>query len=201
MVLEAVVRHFDRAAPRYGRFRNIWPLKAIRRSEQNALKEFARVHAGDRVLDAGCGDGETLVWLGACGARPVGIDVAFAMTSLCREHGFDVCVQDLEHPGFRASFDWVLCVGTLEFTRRPAVALRNLAACLRPGGRFVLLFPHRGPMGVLYAAYHRTHGIQIRLFSFGEVHAWMSAAGLQPDEQRWKGWLSTVVAATKPKRE
>ncbi len=192
-----VARHFGHVAGGYARLRGTWPLAAIRRRERAALEALATIRAGDWVLDAGCGDGETLAWVEAQGAHAVGIDCSFAMASACRRRGHRVCVQDMDALGIRGRFDWVLCVGALEFTADPARATRNLAGCLRRGGRFVLLFPRRSVWGMLYQAYHRRHGVPVQLFSLDDIRGFLSTAGLRASEPWRQCWLSTVMAATR----
>jgi 2-polyprenyl-3-methyl-5-hydroxy-6-metoxy-1,4-benzoquinol methylase len=158
------------------------------------VQTIARVEPGASVLDAGCGDGEMLAWLAAVGARAVGIDGARSMASRCHRRGFRVCVQDMQHLGFRGGFDWVFCIGSLEFVPDPQTALQSFVHCLRPGGRLALLFPNRNWLGVLYAAYHRKHGVRIHLFSQERMTALLGAAGLAAS-----GWqpcaLSTACVA------
>jgi len=194
MANTAAVRHFERAAAGYTDRRARWPLGVLRGQEQRALRSLVRIDAGAWVLDAGCGDGETLAWLAECGAHGVGVDLAWPMTLRCRGRGFLVCVQDIETIAFAPRFDWVLCVGSLEFVTEPARALAAMAACLRPGGRLALLFPRRGCIGALYAAYHRTHAVRARLFSAREVVTMCAAAGLEPEA--WQhGTLSSLCVA------
>lgn len=193
----AVARHFDRAAAHYTRLRDAWPLGTLRRREQQALRLLLEVNAGDRVLDAGCGDGQTLAWLSSIGARALGIDISVDMARACHARRLDVCVQDIGRLGIRPVFDHVLCIGSLEFASDSAEAVRNLAGCLRPGGQLALLFPRRCRAGSLYAAYHRTHGISLRLFSCHEIQELLADSGLEPQSQRWEGWLSTLVTARK----
>lgn len=191
----SVRRHFDRSATGYKSFRGTWPLNVLRQEEQEALRGVVGLRPGDRVLDAGCGDGETLAWLAACGADAVGIDLSPRMAAECRRRGFTVCVQDMERPAFRPCFDWVLCVGALEFVEDPRRTVASLAACLKPGGGFALLFPRRGWLGSLYSLYHRAHGVRISLFSHGEMDAVLAAAGLCRQGAWRDGWLSSVVQA------
>lgn len=195
MASPQVVRHFSQAARDYGRFRAAWPLGSLRRQEQSLLRQAVHIRPADRLLDAGCGDGETMLWLAASGARPVGVDLTFQMAAHCHRRGLTVCVQDIEHLGMRAIFDWVLCIGSLEFANDPARAIASLAACLAPRGRFVLLFPRRGWAGFLYAAYHRTHGVRVHLFSRTEIGQMLAAAGLQRCDAFRNGWLSSLVVA------
>lgn len=173
----AARRHFAGVAAQYADLRARWPLGAVRAAEQRALHALVDVQPGERVLDAGCGDGATLAWLRARGARPVGVDAVWAMADRARHSGAPTVVQDMEALGLRAPFDWVLCVGALEFTADPRRAIAELAACVRSGGRLALLVPRRTALGRLYAAYHRRNGLRIHLFSHADVAAHLAAAG------------------------
>jgi SAM-dependent methyltransferase len=194
MVDPEVARHFSRAAAGYSRLRGSGPLSRMRSREQAAVQELADVRPGATVLDAGCGDGATLEWLRARGARALGIDLTWPMARLCASRGFPVAVQDLEAIGLRPVFDWVLCVGALEFVPNPARALKNLGACLTPSGTLVLLYPRKGPLGTLYALYHRTHGARIHLFSADEITALLAGAGFAPPITRRDCALSSVCS-------
>lgn len=195
MAVRGAARHFERAAAGYARFRNVGPLGLLRREEQRALKELADVQPGDRVLDAGCGDGETMTWLRSRGALPFGVDLTLSMATACRQRGFLVSVQDMEQLGVRPAFDWALCIGSLEFTVQPGKALAELCASLRAEGRLVLLFPRRTWLGRLYALYHRAHGVSIKLFTHADISAHFRAAGLTEPSQWSDCALSTVCVA------
>jgi len=196
MVDPAVARHFSDAASRYSRLRGGGPLSWVRRQEQAAVQDLAEVEPEATVLDAGCGDGATLDWLRARGARAVGIDLTWSMARVCAARGFTVAVQDMEELGLRPVFDWVLCVGALEFAPNPARAIKSLAACLAPAGTLLLLFPRRGALGTLYSLYHRTHGARIHLFSVNEIKAMFSDAGLDPP-LRYRDCLMSSVCTTR----
>jgi 2-polyprenyl-3-methyl-5-hydroxy-6-metoxy-1,4-benzoquinol methylase len=195
MVDPAVARHFSRSAAGYTRLRGVGPMHRMRQREQTAVQELATVEAGVRVLDAGCGDGATLDWLRTRGAVPVGIDLTWPMARVCIERGFAVAVQDLENIGLQPVFDWVLCIGALEFVPDPARAIKNLSACLAPNGTLVLLYPRKGPLGVLYAIYHRTHGARIHLFNLEDITELLTGAGLSPPLDRRDCALSSVCTA------
>lgn len=195
MAARGVARHFGRVASDYARWRHTWPLGALRRQEEAALQALVQIRPGDRVLDVGCGGGDTLAWLAAQGARAVGVDLVWAMARACRDRGLAVCVQDMEHLAVRPGFDWVLCIGALEFVSDPGHVIRGLAACLRQRGRLALLVPRRTMLGRFYALYHRAHGVRIRLFSHAEVGSMLAAAGLRLHD-RWRdGTLSSVGVA------
>ena len=172
----------------------------MRSREQAAVQELADISPGSLVLDAGCGDGATLEWLRLRGALAVGIDLTLPMARLSAARGFPAAVQDLENLGLRPVFDRVLCIGVLEFVRNPSRAIRNLGACLAPAGKLVLLYPRKGPLGVLYALYHRTHGVRINLFDTNELVELLAGAGLAPPTEHRDCTLSSVCASTSPAR-
>ncbi|MBI4518887.1 MAG: class I SAM-dependent methyltransferase [Deltaproteobacteria bacterium] len=189
-----VVRHFERVAPGYGRLRARWPLGALQQQERLALQRLVHIEPGALVLDVGCGDGTTLAWVTACGGRGVGVDMSRSMALRCQRRGFVTCVQDMERLGFKPRFDWVLCIGVIEFAESPERSIRSLGDCVQPSGRLALLFPRRHWLGVLYAGYHRTHGVRIHLFRRNEVTALLSAAGFETSA--WQdGSLSTLCVA------
>jgi len=194
MVDPAVARHFAHAATRYSRLRGSGPLGWVRSREQTAVQELADVGPGMTVLDAGCGDGTTLEWLGKRGAHAVGIDLTWPMARICASRGLSVAVQDIEELGLEPVFEWVLCIGSLEFVPNPERALKSLAGCLSPTGILVLLYPRKGPLGFLYALYHRTHGTNIHLFNTDDITTLFTGAGLEPPRSRRDCLLSSVCS-------
>ena len=195
----AARRHFEAAAAGYTRLRGRGINGWMRRQEQRAVAELARLEVGARVLDAGCGDGEILAWATSCGARAFGFDLAAPMALQCRARGLNVCVQDMEEVGFRTAFDWVLCIGSLEFTGAPARAMEELSRSLRRSGRLVLLYPRRSVLARVYARYHRRHGVPIRLFDRAQITELTRGAGLEP--RAWRDCLLSSVCMAEKVRE
>lgn len=185
-----VARHYDAVAHHYGALRSRGAAGAIRRAEQRAVLGLARVRPGDRVLDVGCGDGAIMTRLRGRGAQVFGVDASLGMAAACRRAGHPVAVQEMETLGLCGPFDWLLCIGALEFTALPHAVLSGFADLLGPGGRLVLLVPSRSPGGWLLSRYHRRHGITIRCFARREVANLLAAAGLGPPQQ----WHSTLLA-------
>jgi hypothetical protein len=97
MAVEAAVRHFERASVGYAGFRNAAALGWMRRREQEAFRSLAALRPVDLVLDAGCGDGETLCWIAARGAQGVGVDAAFGLAG-ARLGGLAVRLAGLRAP-------------------------------------------------------------------------------------------------------
>jgi 2-polyprenyl-3-methyl-5-hydroxy-6-metoxy-1,4-benzoquinol methylase len=188
----AAARHFAAAADRYGQLRNTGILGRIRRQEQRAVRELAPIGNGETVLDAGCGDGDTMRWIEGQGAVAVGIDLSLPMARASAAHGLRVAVQDMEAVGIRPAFDWVLCIGSLEFVADPGVALGNLASCLVPRGRMVLLYPRKGVLGSLYRLYHRSHDTPIHTLTSRSIESLLVAAGFAPPSAERRCLLANV---------
>lgn len=101
---------------------------------------------GVRVLDAGCGRGETILACARAGAGVAGIDYSEAAVELTREAlaGFpdaDVRVGDITAlPWLDATFDRVQFSDVIEHLdpEQTVPALRELRRVLRPGGYLVV---------------------------------------------------------------
>jgi SAM-dependent methyltransferase len=104
------------------------------------LKERAGSVSGLRVLDIGCGTGETcMIWLDG-GAEVTGVDVSAPMLALASERteGRATLVQaDASVWLGDAPFDLVVSQFGLMFFANPDVAFATIAANVRPGGRLL----------------------------------------------------------------
>jgi SAM-dependent methyltransferase len=103
---------------------------------------------GDRVLDIGCGFGDTTLRLaGLVGdGEVVGVDVSEPFLELAREEAAeagvgnveyrlgDVQIADLDGP-----FDYVFSRMGVMFFANPVQALRNVRAAMRPGARLCVV--------------------------------------------------------------
>ncbi|MFI9489727.1 class I SAM-dependent methyltransferase [Promicromonospora sp. NPDC052451] len=101
------------------------------------LLRAARIGAGSRVLDVGCGSGELLEHLQDQGAQAHGVDPARRMVELARARavGADVRRGDFEHLPFEGGrLDAVLAVNAFQFAAEPDDALAEAARVLVPGG-------------------------------------------------------------------
>jgi len=110
--------------------------------------EHARIQPGERVLDVGCGIGETTLEIarrvGPRG-RALGIDVSEPMLAYARENS-----DNLAHLSFEAvdaqtarleadSFDVLFSRFGIMFFADPEAAFTNLAHALRPGARLAFV--------------------------------------------------------------
>lgn len=118
---------------------------AMAEPELRAAMADLHLKPGMRVLDAGCGTGESLGWLAAAvapGGLAVGADLASSHLGAARAGlpADAVLLQAdlLKTPLARASFDVVWSVNTVHHLADPAAGARALAALLRTGGRLAL---------------------------------------------------------------
>jgi ubiquinone/menaquinone biosynthesis C-methylase UbiE len=131
---------------RFVRFRDIVTTGLAQHGER-AL-ELVPPQPGQRVLDIGCGFGDTtqrIAGLVAPGGEAVGVDAAARFIDTARaeaeEEGVEnarFLVADVQATTFDDRFDLAFSrMGTMFFTS-PVAALRNVRAALVPGGRLAM---------------------------------------------------------------
>jgi SAM-dependent methyltransferase len=109
----------------------------------------AGIAAGERVLDIGCGTGETTrAAARAAGAgSALGVDLSARMLEVARKlaeregvaNAIFLQADAQVHPFTPQQFDVAISRTGAMFFGDPVAAWRNIAAALRPGGRLVLL--------------------------------------------------------------
>jgi SAM-dependent methyltransferase len=117
------------------------PLELITTPPAAQLVRYARVKAGDGVLDVGCGTGVVAVTAARLGARVTGLDLTPELLERARENAalanvsIDFHEGDVEKLPFDDSeFDVVLSQYGHMFAPRPDVAIAEMLRVLRPGG-------------------------------------------------------------------
>jgi SAM-dependent methyltransferase len=100
---------------------------------------------GDRVVDLGCGFGDTTQRLAALvgeGGEALGIDVSEPFIEAAREEAGEAgvtnvrfAVGDVQVTEFAESFDYAFSRMGIMFFANPVQALRNVCRALTPGGR------------------------------------------------------------------
>ena len=108
---------------------------------RDSSSRYARVRAGDGVLDVACGTGVVAVTAARLGARVTGLDLTPELLERARENAalakvaIDFHEGDVEKLPFDDSeFDVVLSQYGHMFAPRPDVAIAEMLRVLRPGG-------------------------------------------------------------------
>jgi len=131
-------------------------LKHLRERWWNAeftefLRETLVPHAGDRILDVGCGVGTAEVTLGRLGISQLRLFGADLIASRVRE-AFEATRAHNIRAGFAAAdarrlpfadraFDSTFCVAVLQHVRELSSAVREFARVTKPGGRVLVVEP------------------------------------------------------------
>ncbi len=109
---------------------------------------LANVHAGDRVLDLGCGQGDFTAWLTEAGAEVLGAEVAqAALTRARRRHPeleFRLVPIDGELPLPDGAYDVIWAGEVIEHVADTARWLSEVRRVLVPGGRLLITTPSHG---------------------------------------------------------
>jgi SAM-dependent methyltransferase len=145
---------------RASRFSDIWkaPLSDLPIRDE-ILYQYLPLSPEMEVLEVGPGTGFTAYRLARLVRNLTIVDVAAPnITRLRRSLNMpnvelvcaDLCVPGLA-PLLRRQFDVVEAIEVLEFLPDPRIALQNMGAVLRPGGRLFLQFPNYRPP--------RSHGV------------------------------------------
>jgi SAM-dependent methyltransferase len=119
-----------------------------------------RVLEGARVLDAGCGTGEYARSFAQFGARVTAIDLSAGALATARQIDQSLELRGVEYRQGSLlaltrdeTFDYILCLGVLHHTAKPALGFQHLVQHLRPGGHLFI---------GLYSSVSRAHIIALR---------------------------------------
>ena len=152
-----------------------------------------------RILDLGCGPGRDLIAFRELGHQPIGLDGARAFVEMAQERaGVEVWHQDLLRLDLPDSdFDGVFANASLFHapTQELPRVLRDLRACLRPGGVLFASNPRgkneEGWQGPRYSAFHDFESWReiVRNAGFLELSHYYRPAGLPREQQPWLATL------------
>lgn len=138
----AVVPNAGELAQRHWNEMPLYLTESARYAEYPWLYEAAEFgkHAGEHVLEIGCGTGCDLLQFAKHGANATGIDITPEHLRLARErvgNGAQVFYGDGKKIPFEdARFDYVYSHGVLHHLDQPRRMVEEVFRVLRPGGRF-----------------------------------------------------------------
>lgn len=162
--------------------------------------DHSRDLTGRRVLEIGCGRGGFSCWMAKQPAPPreiVAADFSPAAVAKGRDYAATegitgviwkvADIQAIDAPD--ASFDTVVSCETIEHVPDPALAVRELARVLRPGGRLFLTTPNYLGVTGLYRGYMRLTGRRYseegqpinNFVMLPRTVSWVRKAGLKVD--------------------
>jgi SAM-dependent methyltransferase len=159
---------------------------------------LGEAHAGERVLDLGCGAGRFVAALRDAGAEPVGVELAEAALERARRNvpGADLRLvePDGSLPLDHGSFDLVWCSEVLEHVGDTAHLLLEVRRVLRAGGRLLVTVPFHGRVKAALIALTRfdSHfdptGDHLRFYTRTSLAETLERAGFDPvDVGPWGG--------------
>lgn len=178
--------------------------KYWRGARASHFRRRARIRAGaaiamlpartGTVLDAGCGRGELLDALRACGLPAKGVDISSAAVEKVRHLGLEAEALDIEKDKIEGSFDAITCLEVLEHLEEPLTVLKKLARSVRPGGHIIVSLPNEGNFYHGIKNFFAPNPAHLHRFNHGKALELFESAGLLvrrrrplPLLSRWPG--------------
>lgn len=108
-----------------------------------------------KLLDVACGWGELLSLAKEKGLKVSGIDISRHAIKLAKQRieGGNLQVAQAEKLSFKDStFDYIVCIGSLEHFDSPEKALQEISRVIKPSGRILIRVPNLYFVGHIYMA-------------------------------------------------
>ncbi len=177
---DRVTKYFSGRASDYQARSTRFPWAWIRSRELTRVGSLLGDIAGLEVLELGAGAGFYTRELMRRGARQVwAVDVSSAMLAALPTGRITPVLGDAATIRLDRAFPVLLSTGMLEFVDDAAAVLANAAHHAEAGARFVVLAPQATIPGHLYRGFHRSHGIDIRLFDRSWFETFAPRSGWQ----------------------
>jgi 2-polyprenyl-3-methyl-5-hydroxy-6-metoxy-1,4-benzoquinol methylase len=158
------------------------------------------VPEGVRVLDIGCGFGETLGYHQQRGCEVHGVEADDNIRRVAEKFGFNVKVGLFNPQDYSAGyFDFVTMDQVIEHTTDPLATLRGVSQVLKPGGCLVLSTPNARGLslrlfGKKWINWHAPYHLQY--FNPDSLHAAAEKSGYQVEQVRTvtnSAWLKFQI--------
>jgi 2-polyprenyl-3-methyl-5-hydroxy-6-metoxy-1,4-benzoquinol methylase len=152
---------------------------------------LARVRAGERVLDLGCGDGAFAAELVNAGCEVTMADVAGEALRRARERAPGAVAVELDEgaplPFAEDAFDVVWAGEVLEHVADVVGLLAEVRRVLRWGGRLLVTAPWHGRVVIATDAHFDPRADHLRFFSARTLRAVLNDAGFADASVRRAG--------------
>lgn len=110
------------------------------------LKKY-RLDKNSKILDIGCGEGSTLLYLNDESNKLYGMDISEEAIELSKNNLMDATyfLGDITKKETLPDqkFDLIICSEVLEHITDDAVAIENISSLLKKGGYLIITVPHR----------------------------------------------------------
>jgi SAM-dependent methyltransferase len=177
---DRVTEYFSGRASDYQARSTRFPWVWIRSRELARVGSLLGDITGLEVLELGAGAGFYTRELTRRGARQVwAVDISSAMLAALPAGRITPVLGDAATIRLDRAFPVLLSTGMLEFVDDAAAVLANAAHHAEAGARFVVLAPQATILGHLYRGFHRSHGIDIRLFDRSWFETFAPRSGWQ----------------------
>ena len=119
-----------------------------------SLLKLLAPKVGERILDLGCGTGQSTEKIAESGAFVYGIDSSLSMISTANVNypHINFSVADARSFQVEEPLDAVFSNAVLHWIKQPDAAIDCVAKALKPGGRFVAEFGGKGNVGAIVRA-------------------------------------------------
>jgi 2-polyprenyl-6-hydroxyphenyl methylase/3-demethylubiquinone-9 3-methyltransferase len=173
---------------------------------------LASIPAGEKILDAGCGNGEFSTFLAEIGYQVTSIDISTVATHHARKHFpqgvFGVTSLEEGMPFHDGSFSAVWSSEVLEHLFDVHAALSEINRVLAMEGLFILTTPHHGVLKNIIIAFknfdhhYNPYLSHIRFFTQKTLTMCLERAGFTVVSfggvgRCWPIWRSSFVVARK----
>lgn len=189
-----MIVHFNKKAATYQSFWQQWPFSALRKSESKAISFLLGDLSGKHIAEFGCGSGYyTRLLIQKDAAHISAIDLSQDMLNYLPSGKITPILGDASILQLQKKFPIILSAGMLEFTKEPAMVLKNIATHANAKTELILLIPINNLFGNLYKLFHKSHGINIHLFELQQFQTMASQANWQIKEIKPCGLFSAAI--------
>ena len=149
MLIRMYSDYYPRSNMKLEDFTPLPEIKGFRDWLRGEFRAYSAVPRNVRVLDIGCGFGESLAYHQARGCEVYGVEADTNIKRVAEKFGFNVHVGVFEPDLYEENFfDYITMDQVIEHVIDPIETLSGIARVLKPGGRLVMTTPNSNGWGV-----------------------------------------------------